>query len=114
MRIKWSNYNDYLNSPEWEAIKEEVYKSRDGHCMACCDFSNLELHHVTYPKDWNKDKAENVIILYKKCHQEFHDSDNVYELIQKIVKFERDVAELIGGIRVWNELTEYKKDIKEV
>jgi hypothetical protein len=74
---KWANYQEYLQSPEWKKIREEVV-ARDGErCLICSadgtDKENgLEVHHWRYADDWANDNADNCVTLCADCHRDRH------------------------------------------
>lgn len=82
-RKNWKNYQEYLKSPEWAIIKAEVKKRDSSTCQLCADEENIHCHHWRYPKDWNDDSLDNVLVVCEKCHTRAHIwldfDDNNYE-----------------------------------
>lgn len=68
-----SDYNAYLNSPEWKALRELVL-IRSGY--KCCDcgvvkMKGMHIHHKTY-ENFGNEKLEDVEPLCKPCHELRH------------------------------------------
>ena len=84
---KFKDYQDYLSSNEWKSVKEDYDKNEQSSVCLCCgaefdeDFKP-NYHHFKYPKDWNDDSWENLIIVCNSCHGLIHkyiehDSDDI-------------------------------------
>ena len=71
-RKTWDSYAEYLKSTEWESIRKDVkLRDRDA-CRSCRKEEDLQCHHWRYPKNWDDDSSENVVLLCKACHEELH------------------------------------------
>jgi len=76
-RKKFKDYGDYLNSNEWKSIKDDYNKNENSDMCLCCgnefdeDFKP-NYHHFKYPKDWNDDSWENLIVVCSGCHDLIH------------------------------------------
>jgi len=77
----FENYQDYLNSEKWKQVKEDFNAnySSSGWGNVCEvtgevfeDKSQLHHHHFKYPKDWNEDSPENIVLISKKLHNMIH------------------------------------------
>jgi len=71
----WDSYGDYLKSKEWKQIKKE-YKDlySTSVCSICStEGETLNHHHWTYPKDWNDDSPDNLILVCEDCHKNIHE-----------------------------------------
>ncbi|UMQ41623.1 MULTISPECIES: hypothetical protein [unclassified Chryseobacterium] len=72
-------YHKYLESPEWKAKRELVFK-RDGYiCTQCKCKPAFHAHHLTYENIFNE-KLEDLISVCADCHSKIH----YKELMQKI------------------------------
>jgi hypothetical protein len=77
-RKQYKDYDDYIASPEWKAIKKEFYDEYDG-LHNICEISlkpikgTSELHHWNYPKDWSNDSIDNLVLVSRESHQLIHD-----------------------------------------
>lgn len=89
-------YIAYLNSFDWQQIREHVRKRDDYKCVKCGSRGLLECHHTSYKflyREWANDYKD-LISLCRKCHQKEHDKaeqekNNVSlsELYEKVRKF---------------------------
>lgn len=62
-------YSEFLRSPEWRALREQVF-DRDGRmCVMCKSRNNLRAHHISYADRLNPDY---LITLCDKCHSQVH------------------------------------------
>jgi len=82
---QFKDYQDYLASPEWKALKDEFYNKYEGFNNVCqisgrtIDKSNdngdyMCLHHWQYPSDWSNDSIENIILVCNDTHNWIHDN----------------------------------------
>ncbi len=76
-KVQYKDYDDYLKSPEWGMVKQGYRENEDTQrCLLCCHlFDNDTIphyHHFKYPKNWNDDTWENLIILCNHCHSLAH------------------------------------------
>ena len=75
---KVTPYQEFLDSPEWEAKREEVKARAFNVCERCGDSqaTSYHCHHLTYEHGWDCD-AMYLQWLCRPCHQFIHDkSDN--------------------------------------
>lgn len=64
-------YLAYLDSPEWQAIRQKVL-DRDGHkCTHCGSTKILQVHHRTYKRLFHE-RLSDLVTLCKKCHMALH------------------------------------------
>lgn len=72
----YKDYNEYLNSPKWEQVKQDFYNEYDGYTNVCeisgITSDNMNLHHWRYESDWNNDSSDNVILVCKQVHEWIH------------------------------------------
>ncbi len=65
-------YQTYLQSQEWQHVRQDAFKEQGDGCLACGSFLGVQLHHIYYPQDiWATD-SEHVIPLCRKCHETAH------------------------------------------
>lgn len=65
-------YREYLNSPEWAAIKAAI-RDRDKVCKDCGATSNLAVHHITYEHLKNEmEHLDDLILVCRTCHDFRH------------------------------------------
>jgi len=80
---QFKDYQDYLASPEWKALKDEFYDTYEGFNNVCEisgktiykeDDDYMCLHHWRYASDWNNDSIDNVILVCGSVHDWIHDN----------------------------------------
>lgn len=64
--------HQYLQSPEWKALKQLKLKQSNHKCQLCNSTTNLHLHHLTYDRLGNE-LITDLILLCSQCHQLQHD-----------------------------------------
>lgn len=64
--------HQYLQSPEWKALKKLKLEQSNHKCQLCSSTSNLHLHHLTYDRLGNE-LLTDLTILCNHCHQLQHD-----------------------------------------
>jgi hypothetical protein len=65
------NYQEYLNSPEWDKLRKFVYTRSNNKCEMC-GAPAANVHHVKYPKQFEEDSPANVLALCERCHRLSH------------------------------------------
>lgn len=66
-------YNQYINSKEWKAKRQEVFDERGEVCEKCGSLHLVQVHHLNYKRFGGKEKMSDLMALCKKCHMEVHD-----------------------------------------
>ncbi len=64
-------YQEYLESPEWDALRKEAYKRAKNRCELCDDHADAA-HHIKYPKSFEDDCLENLLVVCDRCHKKLH------------------------------------------
>ncbi len=65
------DYETYLRSPEWQALRLKVLK-RDLHiCQGCLAQPASEVHHTTY-RHVRSEFAFELVSLCRDCHRRLH------------------------------------------
>lgn len=62
-------YSAFLRSPEWRALREEVFARDGGMCVMCKSKENLRAHHISYEELLNPNC---LVTLCDKCHEQVH------------------------------------------
>lgn len=71
--IKNMSYADFLKTPYWNAIAENVKKKANYRCQMCNSTENLNVHHRSYQNHGNElHHMEDLICLCKECHTKYH------------------------------------------
>ncbi len=65
------NYDEYMDSKEWEELRELASKRANKRCEFCTAPGH-SVHHVKYPKSFSEDELDNVVVVCKKCHELSH------------------------------------------
>jgi hypothetical protein len=71
-------YSDYLNSEKWDSLKKLALERADYKCELC-GATYKAVHHVKYPKKYQNDHIDNLLVVCGKCHAKLHgirDIDN--------------------------------------
>lgn len=71
----FTDYNEYLKSKHWTALKtrykeSKLYKS--GKCVLCGCNNNINIHHKSY-KRLGHERLNDLIVLCQSCHKQLHD-----------------------------------------
>mgnify|MGYP003576213850 FL=1 len=78
-RLKSMPYDDYLQSDEWRARREQIV-ARDGHaCRVCGSNGQLHVHHRSYERRGDEADAD-LITLCAKCHELFHQNGKLVRI----------------------------------
>lgn len=67
----WSEYSDYLNSPEWKAKRKKVIERARGICEGCGINATEEVHHLTYARA-GREMLFDLVALCVECHHAIH------------------------------------------
>lgn len=71
-------YSDYLNSEKWDSLKKLALERADYKCELC-GATYKAVHHIKYPKNYQYDHIDNLLVVCGKCHAKLHgirDIDN--------------------------------------
>jgi len=52
-------------------LRKEAYKQTNHRCELCGDFAEA-VHHIKYPKSFNEDCLENLLVVCDRCHKLLH------------------------------------------
>lgn len=66
------NYQEYLSSKKWQALRKQVLKRDNYSCQLCTSKDDLQIHHKTYVR-FGFENLDDLITLCKKCHEKHHD-----------------------------------------
>lgn len=80
MRDK-TKYNAYINSPEWQEKRKEVFDEKWYKCEACGISESLHVHHGTYRRLY-KEKISDLFVLCWYCHMSLHDKYGTRDLLR--------------------------------
>lgn len=63
----WSWYSDYLQSPQWRALRRKVLARDKGRCQGCLEADATQVHHLTYDRVGNE-MLFDLVAMCKNCH----------------------------------------------
>lgn len=67
------DYEDYIHSPEWKALKKKRYDYDSGKCCICHKVAVFPAHHhITYERLGHEDVVTDIITICNSCHNAFH------------------------------------------
>lgn len=64
-------YQAYLKTPHWQAIRRKVFKEYGHRCDHCGSSKNLHIHHITY-KNLGEEEISDLVPLCEDCHKRLH------------------------------------------
>lgn len=99
MRDK-TKYNAYINSPEWQIKRKEVFNAKWYKCEACWISESLHIHHWTYRRLY-KEEISDLFVLCWYCHMSLHDKYGTRDLFRATKAFIK-----------WNDLIPRKSKSK--
>jgi hypothetical protein len=65
-------YPQYLRSEHWKQIRETKLEENGRKCAVCASTVLLQVHHVEYPAKRIDVKANQLVVLCKRCHESLH------------------------------------------
>jgi hypothetical protein len=71
LRLRAIPYREYLETPEWKALREKKLKAARFRCELCNEPGQLNVHHRTYERRGNE-HLKDLIVLCRGCHEKFH------------------------------------------
>lgn len=67
-----ANYAEYLNSPEWKALRSSVMERCEGICEGCRQKTAEDVHHLTY-QHIGREFLFELVGLCRSCHTRWHE-----------------------------------------
>ena len=121
--ISSSDYQEYINSKEWEETRARIFKRDNYHCVICGTGKNLSCHHITYENLGNEKDAD-LITICQDCHnKEIHgaDSKSLFGIYRCIENAQTIAIKSMGvycikefGIKTAQILKQAKDNIEEL
>ncbi|MCP3924502.1 MAG: HNH endonuclease [Desulfobacterales bacterium] len=93
----------FINSPEWEEIRQRLFKSRGKQCEICGEKRGVQVHHINYDRFGGEELDTDLIILCGNHHMKAHGLRKESNL-EKFLRLEHE--ELVGV--PWCFRMEYK------
>lgn len=75
--IKQMKYQDFLRTPYWKVVSQQVREDAGNKCQICNDGSKtLHVHHRNYSiHGMEHDNLKDLICLCEDCHAKFHNKE---------------------------------------
>lgn len=67
-------------------IRNKFLKSITNQCKRCCSVKNIEVHHITPISEGGNNEFNNLMVLCKTCHKEWHEMEQHYLDINEFIK----------------------------
>jgi len=71
-RLGHQDYDAYLKSAQWQAVKRRYRRERPWLCNLCGAEDGLHLHHTTYERV-GQEHVDDLMPLCEPCHSQVHD-----------------------------------------
>lgn len=104
-------YIEYLNSPEWRAVREQRLTKDKYTCRACGNTKNLQVHHLSYSNIYHE-KMEDLVTLCQECHSRLHKEKNDIKNAQEEKRKEKFNKAMSGNEEIIERLSEDMKKLK--
>ena len=69
------NYNEYIRSEEWKAVRRERLRLDGYKCVLCGTGINLQVHHISYEHLRQPEEIDDLVTLCRSCHSHVHKND---------------------------------------
>jgi 5-methylcytosine-specific restriction endonuclease McrA len=67
----YTSYSTYLQSPHWQALRDQVLERDKHRCTKCSAADKLQVHHLSY-KRLGYEELDDLKTLCQSCHQAIH------------------------------------------
>lgn len=64
-------YEEYIKSPEWRALRVKVFRRCKGICEGCGENAAVQVHHLTYDRLGNE-MLFDLVAVCLHCHERLH------------------------------------------
>lgn len=88
-----TKYDLYLQSDEFDEIRQAVFTRDDHKCVVCGSAKNLRPHHLTYQNVGHEDLRD-LITLCDSCHAIYHAIEKRSQYIQEYYEREKKLSEM--------------------
>lgn len=68
-RRRQAAYDEYMDSPEWQALRQEALERDGRRCRLCNARRGLEVHHRYYPAVMGTETVDALTTLCHPCHE---------------------------------------------
>lgn len=91
-----TDYDEYLQSPEWKAKRDQAHELAKHRCQLCNSPERLHVHHRTYERIGQEDPTD-LTVLCDRCHANFHDVAEALPTYENGQVIFRELAKMHGG-----------------
>lgn len=77
-----SEYELYLQSPEWRERREQLMETVGASCEFCGNEEHLQVHHLSY-EDLGQESLQQLAVLCKWCHADWH--EGLLPLLERVI-----------------------------
>lgn len=78
-RTFWCDYNDFLESDEWQENKRRIIQDRGYCCERCGSTEGIKLHHLNYDQELGSETDDDLMLLCDDCHNDAHKDLECFE-----------------------------------
>ena len=71
--MAWVSREEYLQSPEWKALREQAFRYHGRQCRICGARQYLEVNHVDYRRFGGNERMIDLMPLCREHHQSVTD-----------------------------------------
>jgi len=76
-RDEWfSDYDEYLGSPQWKSLREKIMQRASGLCECCKNAPATSVHHLTYYRVGCEAEFDLIAVCHE-CHEALHVRHNI-------------------------------------
>jgi 5-methylcytosine-specific restriction endonuclease McrA len=68
-------YHEYIQSPQWAAKREKVFRIHGRKCCVCGSTNDLRVHHKTYKRLYRENPRDDLEVRCEGCHANEHELD---------------------------------------
>jgi len=66
-----AKYHEYLKSPEWEIVRQMMFRLRGEKCELCGSESFIQVHHLHYQNIFDE-RPDDLQVVCRSCHKKIH------------------------------------------
>lgn len=82
---RYGSYQAYLQSYEWQKLREAALEHHGRECQICGGHHDLQVHHVSY-NDGTLAKVEDLAVLCRDCHNKLHKALDDIKIYNKTLR----------------------------
>lgn len=110
VELELLTYEDYMQTPEWNALRIKAINKAGGRCQLCNYDKGLHVHHRYYCRR-GTETLDALTVLCGPCHELFHKNLSLYAPIKK--RLDGDEMESIVTPRTIRHKTIRRKPMRK-